>query len=110
MTITLPDSMKGELEQEAQVGGFGTVDEYILFMYLRAKYIFGPNAAERTPEAPSPFAEFAPAKPAQVSREQLARLIHEALDCESTARPTPEFWDRLQRRVQERLESGAWVE
>jgi hypothetical protein len=43
MTITLPDEMRAELEQEARAAGMPSVDVYVLTMYARAKHLFGVN-------------------------------------------------------------------
>jgi hypothetical protein len=104
MTITLPDEMRAELEQEAKAAGFATVDEYVLVMYLRAKHIYGARGEEFMGDFDLGLAEDTDS-PERVAarRERLDQLIQEGLDSGPAIPVTPEFWDDMRRRLEERL-------
>lgn len=104
MTITLPDDMREELEQEAKTAGFATVDEYILVMYLRAKHSWGPNGEDLLGDFEYGLADGTDS-PERVAarRERLNQLIQEGLDSGPAVEATPEFWADMRRRLEERL-------
>lgn len=99
MTITLPDDLRDELEQGAKAEGYATVDEYVLAMYLRARltgnpledFDFGLADWTDTPERVA------------ARRERLNQLIQEGLDSGPAIPVTPEFWEDMRRRLEERM-------
>ncbi len=106
MTITLPDEMRGELEREAKAEGFATVDEYVLIMYLRAKHTHGTSGENFMGDFDLGLSEEmdSPERVAQ-RRENLNRLLQEGLDSGPSIPVTPQFWDDMRRRVNEKLKA-----
>jgi hypothetical protein len=104
MTITLPDEARKEIEAEAAAEGFATVDEYIWIMYLRAKHSHGPAGENFLGDYDLGLTEEmdSPERVAQ-RRENLERLLQEGLDSGPPIPVTPEFWEDMRRRVEEKL-------
>ena len=104
MTITLPDELRDELELGAKAGGFATVDEYVFIMYLRARHTYGENG-----EGPMSDFDFGlpddTDSPERVAkrRAHLNQLLQEGLDSGPPIPATPEFWDDMRRRLEERM-------
>src|SRR4051794_28619466 len=102
MTITFPEEMRDELEQEARTAGFGTVDEYVLIMYHRAKHHSGVNGEEWLNDESEAHPD-GPVWQLPAVREKLYRLIQEGLDSGPPIPVTEQFWDDLRKQVDERL-------
>ncbi len=83
MTITLPDEMRDSLEARAKAEGYESVDELVEDSLL-AEDAFG---GIREPAV----------------QKRLAELIEEGLASGPSVPVTPEFWERLHARVDERL-------
>jgi hypothetical protein len=93
MTITLPDEMKDELERKAQVAGFASVDQYVLYT-LRFQ------SDERIEELPTmPVPEELVIK----SLDDLEAKIRDGLTSGPAIRATPELWDNLRRRAESQV-------
>jgi antitoxin ParD1/3/4 len=104
MTITLPDELKGELEQGAKAGGFASVDEYVLIMYLRARHVYEPDGTGPMSDFDYGLADDTDT-PERVARrrERLNQLLQEGLDSGPPIPVTPQFWEDMRRRLEERM-------
>ena len=102
MTITFPDEMRAELEAEAKAGGFGSVDEYVLIMYHRAKHSFGVNGENEIGDDSEAHPD-GPLWERPGVRERLLALAEEGLASGPGVPVTPEFWADLRRQAGERI-------
>jgi len=102
MTITLPDSMKDEIEDHARTDGFTSVDAYLIFLYLE-------RATTECDDDDSDF-EFVPppgASYAVTSREVLDAKLAEGAADDSDVPATSDFWTQRRRALAERLAGDA---
>ncbi len=104
MTITLPDEWRDELKEGAAAAGCATVDEYILKMYHLARHAFGPSGNELMSDFEFGLADDTDT-PERVAarRERLNQLIQEGLDSGPPIRVTPQFWEDMRQRLEERM-------
>jgi antitoxin ParD1/3/4 len=94
MTITLPDSMRAEVEEKAKAAGFASVDAYVASLIVADK---PDESGESDVPEPPPGAGYV-----VNSREELEAKLLEGLDSGPPIPVTPEFWSDLQKRVEER--------
>lgn len=109
MTITFPDDMREMLEREAREAGMPSVDVYLLTMYARAKHYFGVNGELLWNDASGGEPTGQP-WPDPATRKRLLELAEEGLNSGPPVPVTPEFWEDLKRKVEERLSAKRAVE
>jgi antitoxin ParD1/3/4 len=91
MTITLPESMRGEVEAKAKAAGCPSVEEYVALLI----------ASDDSPGY-EPANVPVPDELVIRSREDLEAKILEGLNSGTPVPATPEFWEELNRRVEQR--------
>ncbi|MBX9628411.1 MAG: hypothetical protein K2X82_31720 [Gemmataceae bacterium] len=89
MTITLPDSLKADLERRARRSGFGTADEYVAWLVEEDA-----EPAEYTAE------DLGFANEQELEAKLLASLASPPITVDET------FWADLRREVAERVVRG----
>jgi hypothetical protein len=104
MTITLPEELREELTEGAKAAGVASLDEYVLRMYLRARHAFGPSGDGIMDDFEFGLADGTdtPERLA-VRRERLNQLIQEGLDSGPPIRVTPQFWEDMRQRLEDRM-------
>ncbi len=95
MTITLPDSMRAEVEAKAKAAGFPSVEAYVASLIIADK---PDESGESDMPEPPPGASYA-----VNSREELEAKLLEGLNSGPPIRVTPEFWEERQRVLEERM-------
>lgn len=96
MTITLPDSMRAELETRAKAGGFPSLDAYVASVLAD---VYGDHVGSdlELPDPP-PGASYV-----ADSREEIDAKIEQALDSGPPIPVTPRFWADLRKEVEARV-------
>ena len=92
MTITLPDSMRAEVEAKAKAAGFPSVEAYVVSLIV-----------EDVPGEDLPTPGYAP--PPEITprnRAELEAMLEEGMNSGPPVRATPEFWENLRQRVEAR--------
>lgn len=84
MTITLPDTMRTEVETKAHAAGYPTIDEYIVALITEA---------EEFPQTTPAY------KPVQ-TREELEVILIASLDSGAPVVADNAFWEERARRHQ----------
>lgn len=106
MTITLPDSMRSNLEQTARSHGFTSVDAYMIFLILE-QYAEELSDDE---EEDNDIADFTPPGGANYrvdSREELEAKLTEGTESGPAVKVTTNFWTERRKALAERLANRA---
>jgi hypothetical protein len=91
MTITLPDDMREELERKAKAGGFGSIDEYLIWLCKSDDIDAGDLTAEDLGYS---------------SEEELEAKLIASLDSGPPILATPELWAELRKGRSKRDEES----
>lgn len=95
MTITLPDEMKDHLDRRAKDSGYDTIDQYVIGLLIQDR---GEDAEDLTGMP-------VPAELVIKDRADFEAKILEGVNSGPGVRVTPEFWDNLRRRVQDKMDA-----